>query len=351
MRIRTIVAAASAAAIVMGLAVSGPTPAGAQPSYTPPTPVAGNFTGDAREEVFLYTPGAAADYLVSFQKSASGEVSYTSTRFPVGGYYTPVAGNFDGDANDELIWYGYGTAPDYLWNFTGGSYTSIPIVVNGLFTPVAGDFTGDGADDVMWFGYGTDPDYLWDFATDGSYASTPLPVNGSYWPVAGSFGTNDTDDILWYGFGTDPDYLWDFRVGAPPSYVSSQVSVNGYFTPTALDACAQGFGGGDIMWYGYGASPDYFWDFQPGGPLRTFPDPVSGAYYPVVAGDLFGDGADDMLWFVEDYTGNGPVNVWDHTADPTRCPVRGRYTLPPQFWTAGSGTAALAAAPAPVPGG
>ena len=44
-----------------------------------------------------------------------------------------MAGDFDGDNLDEILWYAPGPAADYLWNFTGyGTYTTRPYTVNTL---------------------------------------------------------------------------------------------------------------------------------------------------------------------------------------------------------------------------
>jgi hypothetical protein len=332
---RSAIVALAATALTAGGLAFGSSPASAQEEGPPyPDPVAGNFTGDTREEVFSYWAGPSPDTLVSFSKSGTS-VTTTKTPFTVSGYYRPIAANVDGDAYDEIVWYAAGPAQDYLWNFTSSSAaTSSPLTINGYYDPVAGDFTGDGTDDVFWYGSGSDPDYLWDYAASGSYTSTAQPVGGLYVPVAGSFGVDDTDDVFFYNVEVSgPDNLWDFVRGTT-NHVNRPYPVNGYYSPFALDAWGDGFGGGDLFWYGYGPDPDYMWDFAEGRLATTLPDPVSGYYYPVVTADLFGDGSDDVLWFNDvAFGGTRTINVWDHHVQGTTL-VRDRYLLGESAWTA-----------------
>ena len=339
MRVRMTPAVAVTAALIGGSVLTGAGPASAQ-EQSSPIPVVGDFAGDAREEVFMYFPGAETDWLVSLARSGD-TVTTTRTPFTVNRNYQPVAGNFDGDPHDEIVWYGYGFDPDYLWNFTSAtSATSTAITVNGLYNPVAGDFDGNGVDDIFWYGPGPSPDHLWSFAADGSHTSTPKTVSGYYAPVVGSYGTDATDAIFWYNFDPPgPDTLWDFRAGTT-SYVVRPYTVTRYYQPLSLDVWNDGFGGGDIFWYGFGPDPDYLWDFADGRRVSSTRDPVNGFYWPIATGDFFGDGSDDVLWFSFEL-GFG-ANVWDHSVSGTTL-VRDRFFLPSSaFFGAAAATSAAA---------
>jgi hypothetical protein len=307
---RFIAAAVAAALVVAGaVAVSSSTPSAA--ATLSPTEVSGNFAGDAREEVFAYTAGTAPDYLVSFanQGVSCGQLTWARYAHTVNGTFYPVAGNFDGDAYDEIFWHAPGAAQDYLMNFTSFTATTvIPFSVAGDYIPIAGDFTADGVDDIMWYAPGTARDAMWDFNPGGGFDDAPFTISGTYRPVAGSFGSDATDDILWYAPGTTTDYFWDFLEGTH-DYEPSVLPVSGNYRPFSLDIYGDGPQGGDIFWYAPGTADDYVWDFVEGEYESTL-DPVVGNYRPT-SGDYFNDGRDDILWMVPDGT---RFYLWDHSS-------------------------------------
>lgn len=272
--------------------------------------LAGNFTGDARDELFYYLPGAGTDFLTAYSQDGTYAYQELLGVFTVNGNYKPLVGDFDNDGFDEILWYAPGTTTDYLWNFTSNTtISSVPYTANGTYArPAAGDYTGDGVDDVLWYAPGAAQDYLWDYNPGGGYTSTPRTISGSYIPVVGSFGNDATDDVFWYSPGSAADYLWDYNPGTT-TYAQQvfTVSSTGY-RPFAVDMFGDGPGNEDIFWYTPGAGPDYTWDFLNGG-YTAFAEAVNGEYL-ATSGDFFGDGIEDIVF--ENYD---RMIVWEHTAD------------------------------------
>lgn len=292
--------------------------AGASPT-APPMPEAGivlvgNFHGDARDEALYYSPGRGSDRLLSFGNggTSGGPLTWQVFRQEVNGHYQAAVGDFTVDGHDDIIWYGDGSTPDYLWQFNDlGSVTSTPLTINGLYEPISGDFTGDGAGDVIWYAAGPAQDYIWDFEPGGERSNLPLTIDGHYEPVVGSFAGDATDDVLWYRPGAGADFLWDFAT-TPPGTVelsSRSMPIHGSYFPVSLDEWNDGAGGDDIVWVGPG--DDNVWDFR-GGALRRWVDgnDVDLEIWPH-AGDFLGDGHEDILW-----TSSSDVVLWDHAPIP-----------------------------------
>ena len=314
---QTFVAGMALAAATTGLVTAGTTPSGAVPAA--PTAAAaaapiynlvGDFAGDSREELFQYIPGTGPDVLVSFANSGGvpGTPPTNSiANFTVNGTYIPIVGNFDADARDEIIWYGQGSKPDYLANFTSFTQTvNKPMTINSVYgPPLVGDFTGDGVDDIFWYTAGAGIDPLWEFNADGKATVVNKQVNGKYQPVVGSFGVDATYDILWFAPGTGQDYMCDFHVGTTDCHAEA-LSAGGDFQTFSLDIFKDGWGGHDVFWYRPGAGRDYLWDYI-AGVKASYEEFQSGVFAPV-PGNFLGDGYEDILWMRSD---GEPGELWE----------------------------------------
>lgn len=325
---------AAGAALVATLVGSGAPSAQAQQAR-PTAALAGNFSGGAEEEAFVYRAGAGADALVRLSNGGvpGGPVTWEPFPHTVSGSYRPVAGNFGGDEHDEIFWYAPGTARDFVWTFTSDTtVTSREYTVDGNFRPVADDFDGNGYDDVLWYAPGTARDFLWFFNADGSFVSREYSIVGNFQPVAGTFGADAIGDVFWHAAGSATDYMWEFR--ADGTYRSTPFQVNGTYRPFKVDIFGDGTGGEDIFFYAPGLAADSVWDFLGGQLLLVIPQPVNGDYVPA-AGTLLSDACSDILWFEPGSTG-----LWDYA-----CTGGGfqRYDyLFPEIASAGSADAASA---------
>jgi len=328
MKVWTTAGAVAMAAALAGasLVATGP-PSGAAEEWPIPTGVTGDFVGDRREEVFSYTRGAEPDRLVRFSRASGpgSPVSMAVTSFTVGGTYTPLAGDYDGDGHDEIFWYAPGAATDYLWDFTSTTTVrSRALQVTGAYRPVTGDFTGDGVDDVLWYAPGAAADHLWDYAAGGGHRDIPLSVAGDYQPLAGSFGTDATDDVLWMRAGST--YLWDFDTAG--GYRSRPRDLDSG-TPYVLDIFDDGWGGDDIYWTVDLSTDDHVEDFVDGSSL-LLPQPVGDGYL-ATTGDFLGDGHDDVIWGSH----FDALRLWDYAprAEPDSV-KKWSYGFPTGVWAA-----------------
>jgi hypothetical protein len=282
--------------------------------------VAGNFTGDARDESFRYSYGdnAPDDVLISWSNGgqSGGSITADSYVHAMEGGYQPVAGDFDGDSYDEIFWYAAGSAADALWDFTSFStHVSTPMTVNGFYGPVAGDFTGDGVDDIFWYGAGAQPDTLWEFNPGGTRTAVSVTVSGYHEPVVASIGKDATDDVLWYDGGEQTSRLWDFTRGTT-GYTATTVTTLAGHSPFSLDILGDGARGDDVYWYHPGPGRDETWDYVGGAVRGKYHIPLGGTWF-VATGDFFGDGHEDVHLIdmevgetIRDFAPEGRTMAW-----------------------------------------
>ncbi|NEP89273.1 MAG: S8 family serine peptidase [Okeania sp. SIO2C2] len=278
-----------------------------EPSYTSSQvringeyePIAGDFNGDNNTDILWYRPGPGQDFIWFFNSDGSFE----SSRFTVNGTYTPIVGDFNGDSTSDILWYRPGSGQDFIWFFDkDGNRTSSRFTVNGTYTPVAGDFDGSGTTDVLWYRPGRGQDFLWSFNSDGTFESNRFTVNGTYTPVAGDFDGSGTTDVLWYRPGRGQDFLWSFN--SDGTFDSNRFTVNGTYTPVAGDFDASGTT--DVLWYRPGRGQDFLWSFNSDGTFDSNRFTVNGTYTPI-AGDFNGNLFSDILWY---RPGTGQDFLW-----------------------------------------
>ena len=270
-----------------------------------PDLLSGDHTGDGLADPLEYRPGSSSDTL--WRSTALGTFAKRSVR--ASGAYRTAVGDFDGNGYDDVLWHGTGSTPDSIWWATASGFRSEGIRVSGSYMPVVGDFDGNGYDDVHWYSPGLSADYMWYFLADGTWSSQRADQDLSTGvPLVGAFDGVPGDDLFWYGPGPDADdELWLSR---GTSFVKTDRSVRGYYSPVVGDA--DGNGADDIVWVQPGAPTSYRWDFLPGSPIvsRTLstPPPAGAA----VAGDFNGDGAVDVFTYAP---GSAPDAFWYSTPD------------------------------------
>jgi hypothetical protein len=304
---RRLAALSAAVGICIGL-FGQPAPAGAAVP-TDHTILVGNFAAGPRDEAFLYAQGTAPEALFIFTQLFDEQPAlHVRGQFAVDGTYRPFVGNFDGDAFDEIFFYGPGAVEDFIWNFT--SYTSVqsvPSNVGGNFTPIPGDYNSDGTDDIVWYTPGSGADAMWRSRAGGGYSSIPMTLNGVYRPVSGSFGNDRSDDILFYAPGTVADYLFDFNPDGKTRNVRLSINGTGYL-PFSADAFGDGPGSEDIFFYAPGPAADGFWDFFRGQLIKATVNPNVTDEFVTAAGDFLGDGGEDFI-----FENDAIMQLWENT--------------------------------------
>ncbi len=252
------------------------------------TPLSGDFNGDAYGDVLWYGPAAAADRLW-----LGGPDGFVGRSVTVNGTYRPAVGDFNGDGRSDVLWYGPGAAPDSAWfGRTDGGFTAKAFTIGSDYQPVAGDFNGDGRSDVLWYGSGTARDYLWYGTSAENFTGRAVTVNGTYSPFSGDFDGDQRSDVLWYGTGPAADTMW---FGASGGFTGRSITIDGTYVPLVADVT--GGGADDILWYGPGGAADALYL---GGPARAFSHrsvAVNGVYDAPFTGDWNADGRGDVFWY------------------------------------------------------
>ncbi|NQE46372.1 Cell surface glycoprotein [ANME-1 cluster archaeon GoMg2] len=189
-------------------------------------PVTGDWDGDGYDEIGVYRPKVegfeqSAFYLVTRNgANLSYEVGAADKTIPFG-YYPddiPLAGDWDGDGDDDLGGYYPLNSTFYLYllnlgSSTASSFKDVPFGLSGD-VPITGDWDWDGDDDVGVFRPNVPPNTnsfcLDSGLTGGQHELGPYELgNISDKPVAGDWDGDGDDNIGVYRPGEDKFYLRD----------------------------------------------------------------------------------------------------------------------------------------------
>jgi hypothetical protein len=247
------------------------------------TPLVGQFGGDAATDILWYAPGTAADSLWIGHQGQRGSAAFTRVPLTINKTYTPVVGDFFGDDYDDIIWYAPGTASDSAWvaTDTAGYFTNRAITINGTFKPtVLHDYTSlNRKDDILWYAPGSAKDYVWHMQEGGAgtYTTVNISISGTFQVVPGDWNGDNLEDVVLYAPGTAKDYRWASK--ADGSFAASSVTVNGTFRPVTIYQT----GGDGILWWGDGSTKEAYW-VRSGATFKSVPVPavpVRGGVYPL----------------------------------------------------------------------
>lgn len=260
------------------------------------TVTAADVDGDGRQDLVFYSAASGALHL--WRSRDAGSFALTTRSAPRGVEIHPIDRN--GDGRDELLMYGFGTAPDAIWTWGTAGFRGENFVANGKYQVRIGDFDGNGRQDVLWFAPGTAGDVLWMYSISGKRTDIAFTANSRYTVRTGNFDGDGATDILWYLPGAGQSYVW---FGAPSAKFSKVVlSIGGHHQPVVVDLPNDGRD--DVMWYSPGASPDRWTRWSATRAPVTVPATLAGTQLPFV-GRFSAGGGDGILWY-----GPSAVSDW-----------------------------------------
>lgn len=134
-----------------------------------------------------------------------------------------AAGNFDSDAETEILWRNLETGGFALWDMDGNDATAnfVDLTAIGLTAGNAlplkweiqttGDFDGDGKDEVLWRNTENGSNAIWTMNGSELVSSAFLPqLSNLEWSMIGTsdFDLNGTMDIAWRNAMTGQNAIW-----------------------------------------------------------------------------------------------------------------------------------------------
>jgi hypothetical protein len=197
-------------------------------------PFAGDFDGDGESDVYWFGPLAAPD-AVSWGTSAR---TFTAGTDSTAQDYKPFTGDFDRDGATDIFWYGPGTIQDRMsWGTSARTFGSsvvtntagvaLPNTAADVYTPLSGDFDGDGYGDIVWYAPGAATDLQWYGGSTRKFTQTGTQFTGTHEKIfVGDFNGDGRSDIFWYN-------------RTATSKVSYGTAARGFTTVTATDSAGR----------------------------------------------------------------------------------------------------------------
>jgi len=233
-------------------------------------PLTGDFNGDGRDDVVVFTRGGAADVYVALSNGSAfigaGVKWHDAFAF---GSEIPMVGDFNGDGRDDIATFTRGNTADvFVALSNGSSFVGNGVRWHDLFAPawripMVGDFNGDGRDDIASFTRGAAADVHVALSTGSAFRAAALwhdflAVNSEV-PLVGDFSGDGRDDIATFTRGSSNDVYVATSNGS--SFVGTGVRWHSSFgftaeVPGAGDVNRDGRA--DIMAFTRGSAGDVF---------------------------------------------------------------------------------------------
>ncbi|MBE8525890.1 VCBS repeat-containing protein [Amycolatopsis sp. H6(2020)] len=143
--------------------------------YNAELPYVGDFNGDGKDDIAVFTRGATGDVYVALSDGTKfvGSGVKWHDYFSVGGE-VPAVGDFNGDGKDDIATFVRGTEGDVYVALSGGTKFGAGVLWHDYFgigseVPAVGDFNGDGKADIATFVRGTAGDVYVSLSTGAKF--------------------------------------------------------------------------------------------------------------------------------------------------------------------------------------
>jgi glucose/arabinose dehydrogenase len=267
------------------------------------TGLAGDFNGDGTDDLLWNSGPAGVLGIWTMQDGGLGSTLAVNHDMP--GWHAQ-SGDFNGDGTDDLLWNSGPTGALGVWIVQGGLPAGTFALNHDMpgWSSLVGDFNGDGTDDLLWNSGEAGVLGVW-IVQNGQIASTvALNHDMPGWRAhAGDFNGDGTDDLIWKHEATGAIGLWLMKDGQIAGTAALNHDMPGWNLVGSPDL--NGDGTDDLMWRSDDGDTGV-WLIRNGGLLGTFGFASSADQAGGLAGDFDGNGVDDILW----QSSGGVVSTW-----------------------------------------
>lgn len=251
--------------------------------------IGSDLNGDTRDDIVWHNPGAdrAAFWLMNGSQIAGSAVVDAQPGLALIG-----TGDFNGDGRSEVLWDGDGTM--YRSTFTGAGFTAIVIGFHepGWIPQAAGDLNGDGRDDIIWHNPGENRMAYWLMDGNTIIDSAVLEApQGLVLIGTGDFDGNDRAELLWDGNGTL--YTSTFT-GSEFTGATIGTRDPGWIPQVAGDL--NGDGRDDIVFHNPAVNRLAYWLMRGNAIVASAVVDAPAGLTLRGSGDFDGDGRAELLW-------------------------------------------------------
>lgn len=221
----------------------------------------------------------------------------------------PLVGDYDGDGSDDAVWWsGRDDVREAAWYSDPGRTFGIrrlDVPFNEGYQGVVGQFDGDARSDIVFYGRGGRPDWVWRGRDRTRFARTSISIGGNRFPLVADVDGSGTSDIVWYDANSPTDSIWLTRRDGTARSERIELAEFDWYSVGEYDAIA----GEDLIFTARERPRSLLLSYHDGAFVtRTILGPGVDSFPHRV--DLDGTATDDIAWFGtkgarDGYTFNG----------------------------------------------